>query len=136
MSLPLLRVFLCAAISTVHASDPNRQMSPRELMREKPFPSGIKIDRFSTSWPSSASVMADMLEGATAREMLEKQRRGGKIKNKRQYEKQVQEANRLVNSGNTSLGKAVQKAPRFKRQKEKTPVAAWTSGVMYVFFLF
>ena len=80
--------------------------------------------------------MADMLEGATAREMLEKQRRGGKIKNKRQYEKQVQEANRLVNSGNTSLGKAVQKAPRFKRQKEKTPVAAWTSGVMYVFFLF
>lgn len=80
--------------------------------------------------------MADMLEGATAREMLEKQRqKGGKSFNKQQYEKEVKEANRLVNSGNTSLGKAVQKAPRFRKQKEENKPVAWTTGVMYVLFV-
>ena len=138
--MPLLVVMvLCCLmmmmmIGGTHAED--RPISPRILMRERPFPSGIKIDRFSTSWPSSASVMADMLEGATAREMLEKQRqKGGKSFNKKQYEKEVKEANRLVNSGNTSLGKAVQKAPRFRKQKEESKPVAWTTGVMYVLFV-
>ena len=137
---PLLFCFLVVltatrrtvAQSSNNNEDPNRRVSPRVLMRER-FPSGLKIDRFSTSWPSSASVMADMLEGATAREMLEKQRRS---LSKQQYENQVREANRLMNSGQTSLGKPVQNAPAFSRQNESGGKGgALTTGLLYVLLL-
>ena len=130
-------VLLTATATLVDAESSTndaRAVSPRVLMRER-FPSGLKIDRFSTSWPSSASVMADMLEGATAREMLlENRRRGGRRKlSAQEHERQMLQANRLVNAGKTSLGKPVQTAPKFFKQEEGQE--GWKAGLMYVYFV-
>lgn len=136
-------VIVAAASSSSTDADrrSSSSVSPRVLMRER-FPSGIKIDRFSTSWPSSASVMADMLEGATAREMLEEQRHAtgsdaAKI-SKQQYQARLQEANRLVIAGKASSGgKSFRRVtPPFQRKssllKDDKQAAAWTTGIVYV----
>ena len=106
-------------------------------MRER-FPSGLKIDRFSTSWPSSASVMADMLEGATAQEMLQQasksnnRRRGGAMSAEQQQ--QLREATALVNAaGPPPSGRSFKKAPPFKREEDSSKGAgAAAGGLMYV----
>ena len=122
----LLLVGTPVAAAQQEDSDRRRAVSPRVLIRER-FPSGLKIDRFSTSWPSSAAVMADMLEGATARELLEQQQQRMP---RAEHAKRVQQANRLIQSGQTSLGKSVQKAPKFTKTDDDRK--GWTSGLVYV----
>ena len=116
-SWSLLWVLALAATSTAAEE---QGVSPRVLMRER-FPSGLKIDRFSTSWPSSASVMADMLEGATARELLQKEGRGGRRgSSTSSFDQRMQQATALVNAAPKPSGKSVQQAPKFKRVKKES----------------
>ena len=93
------RQILCgkASDSAKQQQTPTRGVplpTARDVLREK-FPSGLKIDRFSASWPqSSASFMSDLLEGAAAREWLERQQ-GSKKKGRTTSNKNNQVATTL-----------------------------------------
>lgn len=101
--LALSWLFLFLDSNGVHADSAKQQQTPtrgvplptaRDVLREK-FPSGLKIDRFSASWPqSSASFMSDLLEGAAAREWLERQQ-GSKKKGRTTSNKNNQVATTL-----------------------------------------
>jgi hypothetical protein len=69
-------LFINTVTTVVAAEDVSTTATKNRMwLREgSGFPSALKIDRFSKSWPqSSASFMADLLERATARESLQQQ---------------------------------------------------------------
>lgn len=132
-------VFLTTTATTTVAEDAQqRAVSPRVLMREA-FPSGLKIDRFSATWPSSASVMADMLEAATAREMLQKQAKGqndGNGSNRRRLsprERETLQESASMVTRPPPTGKSSQRAPPFRRADNNgNKGAAAAGGLLYV----
>jgi hypothetical protein len=122
---PLL--LLLALGGAAHAE---QEMSARSLARER-FPSGLKIDRFSTTWPSGASIMADFLEGATAREIL-RERSSSSSSSTMSAEDRVQleESTKLLDL----LPDLPQSRGSFPTRVEASGIggAAATGGIMYV----
>jgi hypothetical protein len=111
------------------AAHAEQEMSARSLARER-FPSGLKIDRFSTTWPSGASIMADFLEGATAREIL-RERSSSSSTMSAEDRAQLEESTKLLDL----LPDLPQSRSSFPTRVEASGIggAAATGGLMYVY---
>jgi hypothetical protein len=112
------------------AAHAEQEMSARSLARER-FPSGLKIDRFSTTWPSGASIMADFLEGATAREILRERSSSSSSTMSAEDRAQLEESTKLLDL----LPDLPQSRSSFPTRVEASGIggAAATGGLMYVY---